>query len=138
MGVVTLTIGADRFPARWETQRSPATCAAFARLLPFAQKLIHARWSGEACWVPLGALNIDVGPEQPIGQPQPGQVLFYPAAVSETEILVPYGVTRFSSVAGRLEGNHFLTITGDLSRLAQVGREILWYGARDIRIENAV
>jgi hypothetical protein len=27
------------------------------------QKLIHARWSGEACWIPLGDFKLGVGPE---------------------------------------------------------------------------
>ncbi|HEV7913196.1 MAG TPA: DUF3830 family protein, partial [Albitalea sp.] len=33
---------------------APLTVAAFRKLLPYRQKLIHVRWSGEAGWVPLG------------------------------------------------------------------------------------
>ena len=80
--VVQITIGADTFTARWEIDISPHTCAAFRRLLPYAQKIIHARWSGEACWIPLGTFDLDVGPENPISQPKPAQILFYPAGVS--------------------------------------------------------
>ena len=135
--VVQITIGADTLTARWEIDISPHTCAAFRRLLPYAQKIIHARWSGEACWIPLGTFDLDVGPENPISQPKPGQILFYPAGVSETEILVPYGSARFNSVAGELAGNHFLTIVDGLDRLERLGRDILWHGSRDIRFEAA-
>ena len=128
-----IAIGSDTFPARWEAAASPRTCAAFQRVLPFSQKIIHARWSGEACWIPLGTLDLAVGLENPISRPEPGQILFYPSGISETEILVPYGHARFNSVAGELAGNHFLTIVGGLDRLAQLGRDILWYGSRDIR-----
>ena len=36
------------FVARMETEKAPATCALFAKLLPFKNKVIHSRWSGEA------------------------------------------------------------------------------------------
>jgi hypothetical protein len=47
---VRITVGTEQFTARWERDLSPNTCAAFEALLPFSQKIIHARWSGEACW----------------------------------------------------------------------------------------
>jgi hypothetical protein len=134
---VQIMIGDDTFTARWEVDASPRTCVAFRRLLPYSQKIIHARWSGEACWIPLGAFDLAVGPENPISHPKPGQILFYPAGVSETEILVPYGRARFNSVAGELAGNHFLTIVDGLDRLERLGRDILWHGSRDIRFEAA-
>src|ERR1700733_5990055 len=60
---VRITIGDDTFIAQWEVDVSPHTCAAFRRLLPYSQKIIHARWSGEACWIPLGTFDLAVGPE---------------------------------------------------------------------------
>lgn len=132
-----IAIGDDTFAARWEVDVSPLTCAAFKSLLPYSQKIIHARWSGEACWIPMGTLDLAVGPEKPISDPAPGQILFYPAGVSETEILIPYGSARFNSVAGELAGNHFLTIIDGLDRLQRLGRDILWHGSRDIRFEAA-
>jgi len=129
---VIITIGSETFSAAWESKRSPKTCAAFATILPFTQQIIHARWSGEACWIPLGAFDLGVGPENPTSRPQPGELLFYPAGISETEILLPYGPARFSSVAGELAGNHFLTITAGLDRLARLGKDILWNGSRPI------
>ncbi|HWG69397.1 MAG TPA: DUF3830 family protein [Steroidobacteraceae bacterium] len=133
---IEIAIGSDTFRARWEAA-SPRTCAAFQRVLPFSQKIIHARWSGEACWVPLGTLDLAVGPEIPISRPEPGQILFHPSGISETEILIPYGHARFNSVAGELAGNHFLTIVEGLDRLARLGRDILWHGSRDIRFGHA-
>ena len=135
--MVEITIGRDRFMARWEMASSPRTCAAFRRLLPYSQTIIHARWSGEACWIPLGGLDLTIGREHSLSQPEPGQILFYPGGISETEILLPYGVTRFGCLAGELAGNHFLTVVEGLDRLAALGREVLWHGSRDIRFESA-
>ena len=134
---VRITVGDQVFTAGWERELSPYTCAAFQALLPFAQKIIHARWSGQACWIPLGNFDLGVGPENPVSHPQPGQLLFYPSGISETEILLPYGAARFSSVAGDLAGNRILTITRDLDRLAALGEHILWHGSRDILFEAA-
>lgn len=138
MDRVRIKVGAATFLARWEHDTSPRTCAAFKALLPYSQKLIHARWSGEACWVPLGTFDLGVAAENAISQPEPGQLLFYPGGISETEILLPYGAARFSSVAGTLAGNRLLTITDDLDQLARLGRDILWNGSRDIRFEAAL
>jgi hypothetical protein len=133
---VRITVGARQLIARWEPDLSPHTCAAFRALLPFSQKIIHARWSGEACWIPLGDFDLGVAQETATSRPEPGQLLFYPASVSETEILIPYGASRFSSVAGELTGNRFLTIVEGLDRLAEIGKDILWHGSRDIRFEE--
>ncbi len=135
MESVKITIGSAIFTARWETQLSPRTCAAFRALLPYTQKIIHARWSGAACWIPLGEFDLGVAPENPTSRPLPGQILFYPTGISETEILLPYGPARFGSVAGELFGSRMLTITENLEQLEQVGKDILWNGARDIRFE---
>jgi len=137
MDKVKITVGALTFFARWEYAASPRTCAAFKALLPYSEKLIHARWSGEACWIPLGSFDLGVAAENAISEPAPGQLLFYPGGISETEILLPYGAARFGSVAGPLAGNRLLTITDDLDRLAQLGTDILWNGSREIRFEVA-
>ncbi len=39
---------------------APRTVAAFLSLLPYRQKLIHVRWSGEGCWVPLGDWQLEL------------------------------------------------------------------------------
>ena len=120
------------FRARLEEAIAPATCAAFRKLLPYREKLIHARWSGEACWIPLGEFKLGVGPENAISVPAPGQILFYPGGISETEILFPYGRARFACKEGTLEGNPFLTVIEGLEQLPELGRLVLWKGAQEI------
>ena len=52
---ITITVADDFvFTAKLLIERAPVTCAAFVALLPYRQRVIHARWSGEACWIPLG------------------------------------------------------------------------------------
>jgi hypothetical protein len=132
MTTIRIDVGPLAFTARWEAAAAPRTCAAFRRLLPYRQRIIQARWSGEAGWVPLGDLDLGVGLENPTGEPAPGALLFYPGGISETEILVPYGVARFACVNGPLAGNHFLTIVEGRERLAEMGRLLCWEGAQDI------
>jgi len=74
MADVRIQVGPLRFGARWETAAAPRTCAAFRRLLPYRQRLIQARWSGEAGWVPLGELDLGVGPEHATAEPEPGAI----------------------------------------------------------------
>jgi len=114
---------------------APATLAAFAKLLPYRQKLIHVRWSGEAGWVPLGDFQLGVGFENHTSHPSVGDVLFYPGGYSETELLIAYGGCSFASKMGPLAGNHFLRITEGREQLAQLGRQVLWQGAQDVLFE---
>jgi hypothetical protein len=120
-----------------ELARAPRTCAAFAKLLPFRNQLIQARWSGESAWIPLGDMKLGVGVENPTGQPDPGEILFYPGGKSESEILFPYGETIFSSKVGLLAGNHFLTIVEGGEQLSELGRRVLREGAQDIAFTAA-
>ena len=53
-----ITAGPFTFTGRLETARAPLTCAAFLKLLPFKENLLHVRWSGESTWVPLGNLAV--------------------------------------------------------------------------------
>jgi hypothetical protein len=132
-----VTIAGQRFEARFERILAPKTVAAFERQLPFRQSLIHVRWSGEAMWVPLGDFDFGLTPESATCYPAPGQMLLYPGGVSETELILAYGPTRFASKAGQLAGNPLLTLVSDLGTLADIGREVLWKGARKIEIEIA-
>jgi hypothetical protein len=130
-----ITVGPWVYTARMEEAGAPKTCEAFKRVLPFHSKLIHARWSGEANWIPLGDYTLGVGFENATSYPAPGEILFYPGGYSETEILFPYGATSFASKLGQLAGNHFLTIEEGREQLREMGRSILWEGARDITFE---
>jgi hypothetical protein len=136
MSSLRITAGPFDFRARLETTRASQTCAAFMKLLPFKENLLHVRWSGEATWVPLGDRVVDVPPENATVYPLPGEILLYPGGVSETELLIPYGRTQFASKAGLLAGNHFLTIVSGAENLSELGRLALWKGAQPIRIER--
>ena len=131
-----ISVGGATFVARMERAAAPKTCAAFERLLPFRQKLIQARWSGESGWIPLGDLDVGLGVEHGTSYPAPGEILLYPGGLSETEILFPYGATCFASKLGQLAGNHFLTIIEGSERLKEVGRRVVWEGAQDILFER--
>ncbi|HEV2580852.1 MAG TPA: DUF3830 family protein [Ktedonobacteraceae bacterium] len=135
MTLLRITAGPFVFTARMEEQDAPQTCAAFSKLLPFRNKIIHARWSGEACWIPLGDFDLNVGYENHTSHPAPGQILIYPGGMSETEILFPYGSARFASKVGQLAGNHYLTIVSGNEYLKELGRKTLWEGAQDIVFE---
>ena len=138
MRTISITIGPDLvFTGALETTRAPQTCDAFLQLLPLKRRIIHARWSGEAMWVPLGEGAFEAGHENQTSHPSRGQLLWYPGGISEPEILVPYGSAIFSSKVGLLPGSHFLTITDELDRLRELGEQVLWTGARDIVFDVA-
>ena len=101
-------------------------------MLPFKTRIIQARWSGEAAWIPFGELDLDIGYENPTSHPAPGELLLYPGGISETEILFPYGSTLFASKVGQLAGNHFATIIEGGERLKDLGELVLWKGAQEI------
>jgi hypothetical protein len=132
---IFITAGPFKFQARFETALAPKTCDIFRRLLPYEQRVIHVRWSGEAVWIPLGDTDLGVPPENQTSYPAPGQMLLYPGGISETEILLGYGGVCFASKMGQLAGNHFITVTSPLEDLSKLGKMVLWEGAQPIRIE---
>ncbi len=135
MADVRITAGSHQFWARFETAAAPKTVAKFKTLLPYRQRIIHVRWSGQGCWIPMGDLDLGLDFENATSYPAPGQIIFYPGGVSETEILVAYGAVCFASKAGQLAGNHFLSITEGLENLTALGETTLWEGAQDILFE---
>jgi Protein of unknown function (DUF3830) len=137
MDKVRIKVDPYVFEAHFETAAAPKTVGVFRKLLPYTNKIIHVRWSGEGVWIPLGDLNLGLTYENHTSYPAPGHMIVYPGGISETEILLAYGGVHFASKMGQLAGNHFLTITSDLDKLAEVGRAVLWEGAKSIRIEAA-
>jgi hypothetical protein len=132
-----INAGPFTFSARMEEELAPKTCAKFRTLLPFKNQIIHARWSGEAAWIPLGDTNLGLDFENHTSHPAPGQILLYPGGFSETEILFPYGGARFASKVGQLAGNHFLTVVEGQEQLIELGKLVLWHGAQLIVFELA-
>ena len=135
MTLIRITAGGERFLAVPHAD-APRTVAAFSDLLPYRQKLIHVRWSGEAVWIPLGGFELGVGFENHTCHPSVGDILFYPGGYSETELLIAYGACSFASRMGPLAGNHFLSIVQGREHLRALGEKVLWQGAQDVVFEN--
>jgi hypothetical protein len=140
MSLVRMTAGDLTFVAE-SHPKAPRTVAAFLQLLPYRQRLIHVRWSGEACWVPLGDFQLLAADQMPMGfenhtsHPSVGDILFYPGGYSETEIILAYGACCFSSRMGQLAGNHFLTVIEGREQLPLLGERTLWSGAQEVVFE---
>src|SRR5436190_23912936 len=134
--MLEIAAGEFRFVARLEELTAPKSVEAFRRLLPLESRIIHARWSGEACWIPFGELDVGIGPENATSYPSPGELLLFPGGVSEMELLFPYGPTQFASKAGVLAGNHFATIVKGAEQLRALRPLVLWQGAQAIRFDE--
>jgi hypothetical protein len=134
---IRMLLDEEEFVGRLETELAPVTCERFLSLLPWSQRFIHVRWSGEAAWVPLGGLDLQLPWENATSYPRAGQVILYPGGISETELLVAYGPVAFASKAGQLAGNHFLSFWDKLERLAEIGRDLLQTGAKDVLFQRA-
>jgi hypothetical protein len=136
MSDVVITIGPFTLSARLETKAAPLTCELFRKMLPLEAHLLHVRWSGQAVWLPMGELALAIPPENATSYPAVGEILLYPGGISETEIIVAYGPTRFASKAGQLAGNHFLTLVTGVEHLAEIGRRALWEGAQPFNVRE--
>lgn len=134
---VRLTIGDDRFTAHMRTDLAPRSCKALTDMMPLYREVIHARWSGESLWAPLLGIwpaGLILPTEQETHRPCPGDVLLFGGEISEPELLICYGPTRFASVVGPLAGNPVLTICDRLERLSELGRAALRFGALRLAI----
>ena len=137
--MLDLQIGTVRLSAALRPDLAPQSCACLMSLLPYNGTVIHARWSGEALWSPLGGswpAGRHIPREHATCEPKVGEVLLYAGDLSEPELLIRYGPARFCSKAGLLEGNPVLTIDDPLSVLPELGRRVLWDGGMPFRIEN--
>ena len=132
MPALRISVGDFRFEGEFESEDAPQTCSWFRDHLPFRSKVIHARWSGEAVWIPLGDLKSGLALENHTTHPSRGDILFYPGGNSEAEILFAHGSASFASKMGELAGNHFITVVSGRDRLAEFGNLVLWQGAQNI------
>jgi hypothetical protein len=131
-----LRVGGFEFVGRLEAALAPRSVDLLTSLLPLERAALHARWSGEAAWVPLGpGLKLEV--ENATTYPQPGQILLYAGPASEPELLIPYGACAFASRAGALAGNHVITLEGEVSALRELGETVLWKGAHSLQLSWA-
>src|SRR6185437_5111816 len=70
---IRITAGPHVFGAHLEHEAAPLTCAKFVSLLPYRERIIHVRWSGEACWIPLGGLDLGLPLENATSYPHRGR-----------------------------------------------------------------
>ena len=133
---IIVSIGPCRFGGRWQTAEAPVSVAWLASRLPIEGRLLQARWSGEAGWLPLGDMP-KLAPEDATAYPSPGQVLLYAGAESEPELLVPYGACAFASKAGRLAGNPVILLDDGPADLRVIGELLLQQGAQPLRLVAA-
>ncbi len=54
MTTLLIKAGPYEFEAAMQNELAPNTCARFVGMLPYRQQIIHVRWSGEGCWIPVG------------------------------------------------------------------------------------
>ncbi|HYB04002.1 MAG TPA: DUF3830 family protein [Nitrososphaerales archaeon] len=133
MSTIILDIDGEPFSANLHPGRAPKTVEALLKLLPYRSRVVHARFSGEAIWIPLPAdFSMNVPLENQTSYPSRGELLYYPGFVSDKEVLIPYGATIFSSRVGQLPGNHFATVEGKLDKLAELGTRVLWEGLKKL------
>ena len=130
-----IIIGGITFIAELLEDAAPETCRNMLAALPIEGRLIQARWSGEAAWLPMDTFGIEAPLENATSHPSRGDLLYYPGGVSEKEMLIPYGASFFSSRVGQLQGSHFATIVEGAERLSEMGKKVLWEGAQEIRID---
>ena len=71
MTMIRVQAGPYEFEARLEEEAAPKTCARFLSLLPYRERIIHVRWSGEGCWIPLGETDFGLGFENATSYPAP-------------------------------------------------------------------
>jgi len=137
--VLDLKIGSTRFTASLREDLAPHSCARLMSMLPYRATAIHARWSGEALWSPLGDSwppGLRLPRENATREPKPGEILLYAGDLSEPELLIPYGMARFACKAGPLDGNPVLRIDDPIPALAEIGRQILWNGGMSFKVEK--
>lgn len=135
MTKLKIKAGGYEFTAKLEEELAPKTCEAFKKMLPFENKLIHVRWSGQGMWIPYGDFRLGLDYENHTSHPSKGEFLLYPGGISEMEIIVAYGRCLFASQVGQLAGNHFLTVIEGLENLDKLGEKVLWEGAQAISID---
>lgn len=137
---IKLCIGDEVFHAILRTDIAPLSCGILSELMPIRGEVIHARWSGESIWSPLSRIwpaGLALPAEHQTHTPCPGDVLLFAGELSEPELLICYGPTRFASVAGPLTGNPVLAICDGLERLADLGHLAQRRGAMTLAITQA-
>lgn len=132
---VLMTAGPYEFSGTLEQQIAPVSVAWLVKQFPLNGTLQQACWSGEAAWMPLGAVP-QLLPENATARPRPGQVLLYAGITSQAELLIPYGTCAFASKAGPLAGSPVITLDGSPEDLRALGRLLIANGAQPLTLNS--
>lgn len=130
---IALEIGDWRFTGRLEAAAAPKSAAWLSARLPLQGVALHARWSGEAAWMPLEH-DVVLEEENAVTHPHPGQMLLYAGTKSVPELLLPYGFCVFGCRVGVLAGNHVITLESDSASLSSLGHALTYQGAQPLRL----
>ena len=95
MTILRIKAGSYQFDAQTEDALAPKTCAKFLSLLPYRQQIIHVRWSGEGCWIPLGEFDFGLGYENRPAIPPQARSFFIPAASAKRKFCSLMARSRF-------------------------------------------
>jgi hypothetical protein len=130
---VLLAVGSYRFHGTIEHETAPLAAAWLIKRFPLKGALQHARWSGEAAWLPLGGTP-QLVPENATAYPRPGQILLYAGMMSQAELLIPYGACTFASKAGTLAGSPVITLDGSPDDLVALGSLLIAKGTQNLTL----
>lgn len=132
---ILLAIGPFEFVGTLERETAPVSVAWLLQQLPLKGLLRHARWSGEAAWLPLEG-SPQLPAENATAHPRPGQILLYAGSLSQAELLIPYGACAFASKAGTLAGSPVMSLDGPLEDLCALGRLLIEEGMKPLRLQT--
>jgi hypothetical protein len=132
---VLLAVGSYSFHGTIEHETAPLASAWLIKQFPLKGALQHARWSGEAAWLPLGGAP-QLVPENATAHPRPGQILLYAGMISQAELLIPYGACTFASKAGTLAGSPVITLDGSLEDLVALGSLLIAKGTQNLTLHS--
>jgi hypothetical protein len=128
------TSGNQTIRFNFYTECAPATCNAFAKLLPFTRTFLHARVSGQEIWTDSPP-PIDVIQENASVFTEPGEVVFGPARPARTKTANCMGI-YYGEGKGLDCCNIFAKVFDeDMDLLKALGDSIWKQGAEEITFE---
>jgi len=130
-----LIAGPFEFAGTLEGKAAPIATTWLTKQFPINGALLHARWSGEAAWLPLSGAP-QLLPENATAHPQPGQILLYAGVLSQAELLIPYGACAFASKAGTLAGSPVITLDNPLEDLRALGDLLIAKGMQSLTLKT--
>ena len=138
MDKLRIKAGPHTFDAHFETAAAPKTCAVFKKLLPYDNKIIHVRWSGEGVWIPLGDLDLGLSlrePHQLSGARASSSSI--PAASAKPKSCSPMAACALPARSASSPATISSPSPPISTNSYELGRAVLYEGAKPIRIEAA-